>query len=134
MIVVIDDERTVQATLSAVLERNKFAVEIAPNASQGRRKVLELKPDLVLLDLGLPDADGLEVLKELKAAQPGLPVIILTANDSLANAIEAIKLGAFHFLSKPCRGSTALSVAWMVRSSSMTTMDFDMAAETTRSR
>ncbi|MEO6924232.1 MAG: response regulator, partial [Bryocella sp.] len=101
MIVVIDDERTVQATLSAVLQRNKFAVEIAPNAAQGRRKVLELKPDLVLLDLGLPDADGLEVLTELKAAQPGLPVIILTANDSLANAIEAIKLGAFHFLSKP---------------------------------
>ena len=100
-IVVIDDERTVQATLSAVLQRNKFAVEIAPNAAQGRRKVLETKPDLVLLDLGLPDADGLEVLKELKTAQPGLPVIILTAHDSLANAIEAIKLGAFHFLSKP---------------------------------
>ncbi len=101
MIVVIDDERTVQATLSAVLQRNKFAVEIAPNASQGRRKILDLKPDLVLLDIGLPDADGLEVLKELKAAQPGLPVIILTAHDSLANAIDAIKFGAFHFLSKP---------------------------------
>jgi len=100
-ILVIDDERTVQATLSAVLRRNQFAVEIAPNAAQGRRKVLETKPDLVLLDLGLPDGDGLDVLKELKAAQPGLPVIILTAHDSLANAIEAIKLGAFHFLSKP---------------------------------
>ena len=100
-IVVIDDERNVQATLTAVLQRKGFAVEIAPNAAQGRRKVAELKPDLVLLDLGLPDADGLEVLKELKAAHPGIPVMILTAHDSLANAIESIKLGAFHFLPKP---------------------------------
>jgi DNA-binding NtrC family response regulator len=100
-IVVIDDERTVQATLSAVLQRHGFAVVVAPNAAQGRRKVEELKPDLVLLDLGLPDADGLELLKELKAARPGLPVMILTAHDSLANAIESIKLGAFHFLPKP---------------------------------
>jgi DNA-binding NtrC family response regulator len=100
-VVVIDDERLVQATLTAVLERNGFAVETAPNAAQGLRKVAELKPDLVLLDLGLPDVDGLEVLKELKAAQPELPVMILTANDSLANAIESIKLGAFHFLPKP---------------------------------
>jgi DNA-binding NtrC family response regulator len=100
-IVVIDDERNVQATLSAVLQRKGFAVEIAPNAAQGRRKVAELKPDLVLLDLGLPDADGLEVLKDLKAAHPAIPVMILTAHDSLANAIESIKLGAFHFLPKP---------------------------------
>ena len=100
-IVVIDDERTIQATLTAVLQRHGFAVETAPNAAQGRRKIIEAKPDLVLLDLGLPDADGLEVLKELKAAQPKLPVMILTANDSLANAIEAIKLGAFHFVPKP---------------------------------
>lgn len=98
---VIDDERNVQATLSAVLQRNGFAVEVAPNAAQGRRKVAETKPDLVLLDLGLPDADGLDVLRDLKATQPDLPVMILTAHDSLANAIESIKLGAFHFLPKP---------------------------------
>jgi DNA-binding NtrC family response regulator len=100
-VLVIDDERVIQATLTAVLERNGFAVESAPNAAQGLRKVAETKPDLVLLDLGLPDADGLEVLKELKAARPELPVMILTAHDSLANAIESIKLGAFHFLPKP---------------------------------
>ena len=100
-IIVIDDERTVQATLTAVLQRHGFAVEVAPNAAQGRRKVEVRKPDLVLLDLELPDAGGLELLRELKAIQPGLPVMILTAHDSLANAIESIKLGAFHFLPKP---------------------------------
>jgi len=100
-VVVIDDERAVLATLTVVLERHGFDVTTAPNGAQGRRKVAEGKPDLVLLDLGLPDCDGLEVLKEFKAAQPGMPVMILTAHDSLANAIESIKLGAFHFLPKP---------------------------------
>jgi DNA-binding response OmpR family regulator len=66
-IVVIDDERTIQATLSAVLQRHGYTVEIGPNAAQGKRKVAEAKPDLVLLDLGLPDADGIDVLRELKA-------------------------------------------------------------------
>ena len=84
-----------------MLGRHGFAVECAPNAAQGLRKLIEVKPHLVLLDLGLPDADGLELLKEIKAEYPTLPVMILTANDSLANAIESIKLGAFHFLTKP---------------------------------
>ncbi len=100
-IVVIDDDRTIQATLSAVLPRHGYEVCIGPNASQGRKKIAEAKPDLVLLDLGLPDADGLDVLRDLKAEHPDLPVIVLTANDSLANAIESIKQGAFHFLAKP---------------------------------
>ena len=100
-IVLIDDDRTVQATLSAVLARHGYEVRVGPNASQGRKRISEAKPDLVLLDLGLPDADGLDVLRDLKAEHPELPVIVLTANDSLANAIESIKQGAFHFLSKP---------------------------------
>lgn len=109
-IVVIDDERTIQATLSAILERNGYTVHVGPNAAQGRRKVEEVKPDLVLLDLGLPDAAGLDVLRELKAAQPALPVMILTAHDTIANAIESIKLGAFHFLSKPYAAEELLSL------------------------
>ncbi len=109
-IVVIDDERTVQATLSAVLERNGYHVHIGPNASQGLKKVQEVKPDLVLLDLGLPDAGGMDVLRELRQAYPSLPVMILTAHDSIANAIESIKLGAFHFLSKPYAAEELLSL------------------------
>ncbi len=100
-IVLIDDERTIQATLTAVLQRHGYTVECAPNAAQGRQLIAQMKPDLVLLDLGLPDADGLDVLKHLKAARADLPVMILTAHDSLANAIESIKLGAFHFVPKP---------------------------------
>lgn len=67
-VVVIDDERTVQATLTAVLQRHGFDVATAPNAAQGRRKVEEMKPDLVLLDLGLPDVGGLERPKSRRSA------------------------------------------------------------------
>ena len=100
-IVVIDDDRTIQATLSAVLPRHGYDVSVGPSAAQGLKKIAEVKPDLVLLDLALPDADGLDVLRDLKAEHPEMPVIVLTANDSLANAIESIKQGAFHFLAKP---------------------------------
>ena len=70
----------------------------------------KVKPDLVLLDLGLPDADGLDVLREVEARVPQMPVIILTANDSLNNAIESIKQGAFHFISKPYAVEELLSL------------------------
>src|SRR5215217_2586307 len=91
-IVIIDDERTIQATLSSVLQRHGYEAHIGPTAAQGKKKVEEIRPDLVLLDLGLPDADGLDVLRELKASHPDVPIMILTAHDSLANAIESIKL------------------------------------------
>jgi len=109
-IVVIDDEHTIRATLTAVLERNGYVVHAVPNAAQGRRKVEEVKPDLALLDLNLPDAEGLDVLKQLKESFPTLPVMILTAHDSIANAIESIKQGAFHFLSKPYAAEELLSL------------------------
>jgi len=109
-IVIIDDDRTIQATLASVLERHGYSVAVGPNAAQGKKKIADDRPDLVLLDLGLPDADGLDVLREIKAAQPTLPVMILTANDTLANAIESIKLGAFHFLAKPYAAEELLSL------------------------
>jgi DNA-binding NtrC family response regulator len=109
-IVIIDDERTIQATLSSVLQRHGYEVHIGPTATQGKKKVEEISPDLVLLDLGLPDADGIDVLRELKSSHPDVPVMILTAHDSLANAIESIKLGAFHFLAKPYAVEELLSL------------------------
>ncbi len=100
-IVVIDDERHIQLTLSAVLERQGYEVKVAGTAAAGRKSIAASDPDLVLLDLGLPDEEGLEVLRGIKRNRPKLPVIVLTAHDSLANAIESIKQGAFHFFSKP---------------------------------
>jgi DNA-binding NtrC family response regulator len=100
-IVVVDDERPILLTLEALLARHGYEPQLAHTGAAGTALIRKLKPDLVLLDLGLPDADGLDVLRELKAEFPQMPVIILTANDSLSNAIDSIKQGAFHFISKP---------------------------------
>lgn len=109
-IVVIDDERNIQATLETILQRHGYTVYLAPTASQGRKRVADVKPDLVLLDIGLPDGDGLDLLRELHLQYPEMPVMILTAHDSLANAIESIKLGAFHFIAKPYAAEELLSL------------------------
>jgi DNA-binding NtrC family response regulator len=100
-IVVIDDERPILLTLEALLSRHGYTAQCANTASLGLGLVRKVSPDIVLLDLGLPDADGLDVLRDIRAEFPELQVIILTAHDSLENAIESIKLGAFHFISKP---------------------------------
>jgi DNA-binding NtrC family response regulator len=100
-VLIIDDERPVLMTLEALLKRHGYHVDTASTASQGL-KLLRSKPStLVLLDLQLPDADGLETLELIKTEVPETQVIILTAHDSLHNAIESIKRGAYHFISKP---------------------------------
>jgi two-component system, NtrC family, response regulator PilR len=109
-VLIIDDERPVLLTLEALLKRHGYHVDTAPTASQGL-KLLRSKPStLVLLDLQLPDADGLETLDKIKAEVPETQVIILTAHDSLHNAIESIKRGAYHFISKPYAPEELLSL------------------------
>jgi len=109
-IVVIDDERPVLMTLEALLKRRGYDVHLAPTAAAGVSAIEKIAPDLVLQDLGLPDADGLETLRKIRQSHPELAVIILTAHDSLNNAIESIKLGAFHFISKPYAPEELLNV------------------------
>jgi len=109
-VLIIDDERPVLMTLEALLKRHGYHVDTAPTASQGL-KLLRSKPStLVLLDLQLPDADGLETLELIKTEVPETQVIILTAHDSLHNAIESIKRGAYHFISKPYAAEELLSL------------------------
>jgi len=101
LIGIIDDERNIQATLVAILERRGYSALSAFTAKQGREMIAEHHPDVLLLDLGLPDSEGLEFLQAIRQENPSLPVIVVTANDSLNNAIASIKVGAFHFISKP---------------------------------
>src|SRR4051812_13185842 len=82
-VVIIDDERPILLTLEALLTRHGYAPQCAGTASLGLGAIRKATPDLVLLDLGLPDADGLDVLRELRADFPDVQVIILTAHDSL---------------------------------------------------
>jgi DNA-binding NtrC family response regulator len=109
-ILIIDDERPILMTLGALLERRGYQVDTAPTASQGMKFLKSKSPALVLLDLQLPDAEGLEMLDSIKCDSPKMPVIILTAHDSLHNAIESIKRGAYHFISKPYAPEELLSL------------------------
>jgi DNA-binding NtrC family response regulator len=109
-ILIIDDERPILLTLEALLGRHGFQVEVAATASAGMRLLQSKSPAVVLLDLQLPDADGLQMLGEIKAGHPDTQVIIVTAHDSLNNAIESIKRGAYHFISKPYAPEELLSL------------------------
>ncbi|HVD95156.1 MAG TPA: sigma-54 dependent transcriptional regulator [Candidatus Limnocylindria bacterium] len=109
-VVIIDDERPVLMTLEALLKRHGYQVDTAPTATQGLKLLKSKTPTLVLLDLRLPDADGLEMLDRIKSELPEVQVIILTAHDSLHNAIESIKRGAYHFISKPYAPEELLSL------------------------
>src|SRR6478736_2599927 len=109
-ILIIDDERPILLTLEALLSRHGYQPDTAANASYGLRRLKETSPAVVLLDLQLPDAEGLEMLDRIKTEHPGTQVIILTAHDSLSNAIESIKRGAYHFISKPYAPEELLSL------------------------
>src|SRR5205809_3580908 len=109
-ILVIDDERPILVTLEALLQRHGYQVDTAPTASQGLKLLKTKSPSLVLLDLQLPDVEGLQTLDSIKIDSPEVQVIILTAHDSLHNAIESIKRGAYHFISKPYAPEELLSL------------------------
>ncbi len=109
-VLIIDDERPVLMTLEALLKRHGYDVDTAATASQGLKLLKQNSPSLVLLDLQLPDAHGLEMLEQIKAELTDVQVIILTAHDSLHNAIESIKRGAYHFISKPYAPEELLSL------------------------
>ncbi|HLC13050.1 MAG TPA: sigma-54 dependent transcriptional regulator [Chthoniobacterales bacterium] len=109
-ILIIDDERPILMTLEALLTRHGYQTETATTATLGLRAMKTNPAALVLLDLQLPDADGLETLELLKKDFGDSQVIILTAHDSLNNAIESIKRGAFHFISKPYAPEELLSL------------------------
>jgi DNA-binding NtrC family response regulator len=109
-ILIIDDERTILLTLEALLGRHGYQPETAATASHGLKVLKSNPPAVVLLDLQLPDADGLQMLDQIKREHPETQVIILTAHDSLSNAIESIKRGAYHFISKPYAPEELLSL------------------------
>src|SRR5262245_13176351 len=109
-ILIIDDERPIVMTLEALLSRHGYQPEVAGNAAMGMRLLQSKSPALILLDLQLPDADGLQMLEQIKTEYPETQVIILTAHDSLNNAIESIKRGAYHFISKPYAPEELLSL------------------------
>ena len=100
-ILLIEDDARIAGELRRVLESEGWKVLLAESAEAGLARAAEKKSDLVITDFRLPGASGLDVLKRLHAAQPRLPVILMTAHGTTETAIEATKLGAYDYLLKP---------------------------------
>lgn len=101
-ILVVDDELGIRALLSEILTDEGHNVELAENAAQARACRERVRPDLVLLDIWMPDVDGVSLLKEWgTSGQLTMPVIMMSGHGTIDTAVEATKVGAIAFLEKP---------------------------------
>jgi two-component system, NtrC family, response regulator AtoC len=100
-LLVVDDERLIRWSLEQTLAKAGYAVSTASTGEAALSAVREDPPDLILLDLKLPDIDGLQVLRQMKQLSPHFQVLIMTAYADVGTAVEAMKLGAYDYLPKP---------------------------------
>lgn len=101
-ILVVDDEIGIRELLSEILYDEGHSVEVAENAAQAREARLRARPDLVLLDIWMPDTDGVSLLKEWAArGLLDMPVIMMSGHATVDTAMEATRIGAVDFLEKP---------------------------------
>ncbi|MEG1767412.1 MAG: response regulator [Comamonas sp.] len=101
-ILVVDDELGIRDLLSEILNDEGHSVDLAENATQARAARLSSSYDLVLLDIWMPDTDGVSLLKEWAAAgQLTMPVIMMSGHATIDTAVESTRIGAFSFLEKP---------------------------------
>jgi DNA-binding response OmpR family regulator len=100
-ILVVDDEEPVRDVLCEYLESQGFGVEAAPDGETALAALGRHRPDRVLLDVRMPGLDGVEVLRRIRHAAPHVPVIMVTANESVGLAREMLELGAFDYVAKP---------------------------------
>lgn len=108
LIFIIEDKKSMAEMLARTVEAEGYRALTATSGEEGVQKALKEKADLVLTDLKLPAMSGLDVLKKLKERRPFLPVIMMTAFGSIETAVEAVKAGAYDFLTKPFETSHLL--------------------------
>ncbi len=101
-ILVVDDEMGIRELLSEILGDEGHVVQLAENAQQARTARMEARPDLVLLDIWMPDTDGVTLLKEWQRdGMLTMPVIMMSGHATIDTAVEATRIGALNFLEKP---------------------------------
>ena len=101
VLLLIDDEQGVIDTLSLLLKEEGFEVVSALTGADGLERFDEVRPDIVLTDIRMPKMTGVEVLQEIRERDPNTPVVLLTAQASLQSAIQAVNVGATHYVQKP---------------------------------
>jgi two-component system nitrogen regulation response regulator NtrX len=100
-VLIIDDEKNIRTSLSRFLELQESSADSAETGAEGIERVRKSFYDCILLDLKLPDLEGIQVLEKIRELDPFVPVILLTAHGSTSKAVEAMKKGAFDFFEKP---------------------------------
>ena len=99
-ILIIDDEPSIRAVLRLNLQSRGFEVAEAGDAASGLKKIESFRPDLVVLDLGLPDGNGLGVLRSIRRWS-SVPVVVLTVSDAEVDKVELLESGADDYVTKP---------------------------------
>ena len=100
-VLLVDDERNILLTLGRALSLEGYATETAAGGREALEKIAALPVDVVVMDVRMPDLDGLTVLQRAREARPGLPVIIMSGHGSIETVRQAFRLGAFDYLEKP---------------------------------
>jgi two-component system nitrogen regulation response regulator NtrX len=101
LVLIVDDEEGIRESLSQIIEDDGYETMTASSGEEAIRAVRDTVPDLVLLDIWMSGIDGLQTLQELKAANPDLPVVMISGHANIENAIRATKMGAYDLLEKP---------------------------------
>lgn len=100
-ILIIDDEKAIRRTLSDILSFEGFAIDEAADGAEGIKKIKENNYDCILCDIKMPKMDGMEVLTAAREEKPDIPFIMISGHGNIETAVEAVKKGAFDFISKP---------------------------------
>lgn len=100
-VLIVDDEESIRWVLSKALHKLGYEVDLADCGTAARNMLEENNYELAMIDIKMPDISGLDLLSEIQATQSHLPVIIMTAESSMTNAVEAMKRGAFDYITKP---------------------------------
>lgn len=100
-VLVVDDDKVLQQSVKQALEYHHFVVDVADNGKEAVTKVYGQKYDLVVMDVNMPEMDGIEALTEIKKHDPSVIVLILTAYSNVTDAVKAVKEGAYNYLEKP---------------------------------
>jgi DNA-binding NtrC family response regulator len=100
-ILIIDDERAIRKTLTEILSYEGFKVEEASDGEEGLRKFSEKAYDAVLCDIKMPKLDGLEFLEKAVAQNPDVPIVMVSGHGNIETAVEAVRKGAYDYISKP---------------------------------
>jgi two-component system nitrogen regulation response regulator NtrX len=100
-ILIIDDEKSIRKTLTEILSYEGYKVEEAVDGEEGLKKFKEKNYDLVLCDIKMPKIDGIEFLEKAKEINPDVPIIVISGHGNIETAVEAVKKGAYDYISKP---------------------------------